>query len=90
RCKIVRYTSYGNGFLRNNKLYTDTIVQLALQLAFLKTHGSFAPIYETASTRKFFHGRTETVRGCTVEMVAFGKAVLGSSKVALFGILGFR
>ncbi|VDO88815.1 unnamed protein product [Heligmosomoides polygyrus] len=29
----------------------------------------FAPIYETASTRKFFHGRTETVRGRTQEML---------------------
>ncbi|EYC38035.1 hypothetical protein Y032_0748g2028 [Ancylostoma ceylanicum] len=81
RVRTVIYEKFGNDLVREEKLYTDTIVQIALQLAFLKTHGSFAPIYETASTRKFYHGRTETVRGCTHEMVAFGRSVMeGKSK----------
>ena len=43
----------------------------------------FAPIYETASTRKFFHGRTETVRGLTREMKEFGEAVMEGREVQL-------
>lgn len=35
-----------------------------------------APTYETASTRKYFHGRTETVRSCTQEAVDFAKTIL--------------
>uniref|UniRef100_A0A7I4YQR0 Carn_acyltransf domain-containing protein n=1 Tax=Haemonchus contortus TaxID=6289 RepID=A0A7I4YQR0_HAECO len=82
RVKSVVFSGYGNNLMRKVNLYTDTVMQIALQLAFLKTHGSFAPIYETASTRKFFHGRTETVRGCTHEMVAFGRAVMEHKSIA--------
>uniref|UniRef100_A0A1I8AGB5 Carn_acyltransf domain-containing protein n=1 Tax=Steinernema glaseri TaxID=37863 RepID=A0A1I8AGB5_9BILA len=60
--------SYGNDHFRSLKIYGDTVVQMALQLAFKKSHGMIAPAYETASTRKFFHGRTETVRACTSEL----------------------
>ncbi|VDO47096.1 unnamed protein product [Haemonchus placei] len=82
RVKSVVFSGYGNNLMRKVNLYTDTVMQIALQLAFLKTHGRFAPIYETASTRKFFHGRTETVRGCTHEMVAFGRAVMEHKNMA--------
>lgn len=32
--------------------------------------------YETATTRKFFHGRTETMRPCTLEAVEWCNAML--------------
>ena len=32
------------------------------------------PTYETATTRQFYHGRTETVRSCTKEAMEFAKA----------------
>ncbi|GMS80338.1 hypothetical protein PENTCL1PPCAC_2513 [Pristionchus entomophagus] len=75
RAKVVRFTGYGNDRLKRVKIYTDTVVQIALQLAFYKVHGSFGPIYETASIRKFYHGRTETVRGLTRAMKEFGEGV---------------
>ena len=31
--------------------------------------------YETATTRQFYHGRTETVRSCTSEALAFAQAI---------------
>ena len=33
------------------------------------------PTYETATTRHFYHGRTETVRSCTDEAISFAKAL---------------
>ncbi|GMR59441.1 hypothetical protein PMAYCL1PPCAC_29636 [Pristionchus mayeri] len=75
RAKVVRFTGYGNDKLKSMKIYTDTVVQIALQLGYFRVHGRFGPIYETASTRKFYHGRTETVRGLTKEMKEFGEAV---------------
>lgn len=80
RARPAHFYGYGNDLCRTAKVYSDTVVQLALQLAFLKTHGSFAPIYETASTRKFYHGRTETVRGCTQQFVRFAKALTEEKK----------
>ncbi|KAF1753263.1 hypothetical protein GCK72_019819 [Caenorhabditis remanei] len=80
RARPVHFYGYGNDLCRTAKVYSDTVVQLALQLAFLKTHGCFAPIYETASTRKYFHGRTETVRGCTQQFVRFAKAFTEEKK----------
>jgi hypothetical protein len=34
-----------------------------------------APVYETATTRRFYHARTETLRSCTVEAVEFCRAM---------------
>ena len=38
-----------------------------------------APAYESATTREFYHGRTETLRSCTPETVEFVKSMLSSS-----------
>jgi Choline/Carnitine o-acyltransferase len=40
----------------------DAYVQMALQLAWYKTRGSFTATYETALTRAFDKARTETIR----------------------------
>lgn len=36
--------------------------------------------YETAMTRRFYHGRTETIRPCTVEAVEWCKSMLDPSE----------
>ena len=38
------------------------------------------PTYETATTRHFYHGRTETVRSCTDEAIALAKALVEKDK----------
>lgn len=53
----------------------DAYIQLALQLAWFKSRGSHTATYETASTRLFLHGRTETIRTLSVESVAFVRAM---------------
>ena len=44
------------------KVSSDAFVQLAMQLAWYRATGSFTATYETALTRLFHHGRTETIR----------------------------
>jgi carnitine O-octanoyltransferase len=39
-----------------------------------------APTYETATTRQFYHGRTETVRSCTSEAIEFCKEMCNKDK----------
>uniref|UniRef100_A0A8C5C3R0 Peroxisomal carnitine O-octanoyltransferase n=1 Tax=Gadus morhua TaxID=8049 RepID=A0A8C5C3R0_GADMO len=63
------FTSFGKYAIKQRKLHPDTFVQLAMQLAYYRKHGRPGSCYETAMTRRFYHGRTETMRPCTQEAV---------------------
>ncbi|XP_069318791.1 peroxisomal carnitine O-octanoyltransferase [Eulemur rufifrons] len=69
--QIVAYafTSFGKKLIKKQQLHPDTFIQLALQLAYYRLHGRPGCCYETAMTRYFYHGRTETMRSCTLEAV---------------------
>uniref|UniRef100_H3AFT6 Peroxisomal carnitine O-octanoyltransferase n=2 Tax=Latimeria chalumnae TaxID=7897 RepID=H3AFT6_LATCH len=73
------FTSFGKALIKKKKLHPDTFVQLGLQLAYYKIHGGPGCCYETATTRRFYHGRTETMRPCTVEATEWCKAMLNPS-----------
>jgi hypothetical protein len=63
-------------FLRQNpRLYmyiTNKILLVRLYIFVSRP----APTYETATTREFYRGRTETLRSCTSETVEWIKAML--------------
>nr|XP_023700311.1 peroxisomal carnitine O-octanoyltransferase [Paramormyrops kingsleyae] len=61
------FTAFGKAAIKRGKVHPDTFVQLALQLAYFRLHGRSGCCYETATTRRFYHGRTETMRPCTLE-----------------------
>lgn len=52
-------------------LAPDAVLQMALQLTHQRLHGFPAPTYESVSTQRFAHGRTETARSCSAASVAF-------------------
>ncbi|KAM9650268.1 peroxisomal carnitine O-octanoyltransferase isoform 4-T6 [Trichechus inunguis] len=66
---VYAFTPFGKKLTKKKMLHPDTFVQLALQLAYYRLHGRPGCCYETAITRYFYHGRTETMRSCTVEAV---------------------
>ncbi|KAK6490777.1 peroxisomal carnitine O-octanoyltransferase [Huso huso] len=70
------FTSFGKAAIKKRKVHPDTFVQLALQLSYYRLHGKPGSCYETATTRRFYHGRTETMRPCTEESVEWCKAML--------------
>uniref|UniRef100_W5L9W1 Peroxisomal carnitine O-octanoyltransferase n=1 Tax=Astyanax mexicanus TaxID=7994 RepID=W5L9W1_ASTMX len=70
------FTSFGKTEIKKRKLHPDTFVQLAMQLAYYRQHGKPGSCYETATTRRFYHGRTETMRPCTVEALQWCKIML--------------
>ncbi|KAM8966463.1 peroxisomal carnitine O-octanoyltransferase isoform 1-T1 [Pelodytes ibericus] len=70
------FTSFGKMLVKGKNLHPDTFIQLALQLAFYKLHGRPGCCYETATTRMFYHGRTETMRPCTEDAVKWCRAML--------------
>ncbi|CAG8572345.1 2336_t:CDS:10, partial [Acaulospora morrowiae] len=71
---LLHYKEYGSNMLKSVKVSPDAFVQMAMQLAYYRHYGEPCPTYESASTRGFLHGRTETVRTCSVDSLAFTKA----------------
>ncbi|KAG0271535.1 Carnitine O-acetyltransferase mitochondrial [Linnemannia exigua] len=65
------FKGYGKGLIKTFKMSPDAYVQMALQLAYYRKHGEFVATYESAATRKYRHGRTETARSCSNESKAF-------------------
>jgi hypothetical protein len=63
----------------------DAYIQMALQLAYYRARKQFAATYETALTRMFDGGRTETIRTLTRDSRAWVLAMVDSSvSVRLF------
>ncbi|CAH1792148.1 unnamed protein product [Owenia fusiformis] len=54
--------SYGKGFPKSVRLSPDGYFQMIIQLAYWRLHKEVVLTYESASTRLFGLGRTETVR----------------------------
>jgi hypothetical protein len=69
------FKAFGKAFIRQCTLSPDAFVQMAIQLAYYRTTGSHTLTYETAHTRLFRQGRTDTVQSCTAASVAFVEAM---------------
>lgn len=69
------HNAFGKGFIKTCRISPDGYIQLALQLAYYRDYGNFSLTYEASMTRFYREGRTETVRSCTVESVAWVKAM---------------
>ena len=50
------------------------VVQLAMQLAYVRLHGKIACVYESVHTRRFKYGRTEAMRSVTPESMELIRA----------------
>ncbi|KAJ1649399.1 hypothetical protein IWQ61_009505, partial [Dispira simplex] len=73
---ITHFTKYGTTFIKRvAKLPPDAYVQIAIQLAYYRLHGKLVATYETGSTRQYLHGRTETIRTATQEILSFVQAM---------------
>lgn len=66
---------YGKSFPKSVKLSPDGWYQYAMQLAYYRMHKEFVLTYESATTRLYYRGRTETIRPVCDASVAFCKAM---------------
>ena len=73
--KVQAYQGYGKGLIKKFKCSPDAYVQMIIQLAYHKMYGTSRPTYESAATRRFQQGRTETCRSVSDESVAFCTAM---------------
>ncbi|KKZ68392.1 carnitine O-acetyltransferase [[Emmonsia] crescens] len=72
--RVQAFQGYGKGLIKKFKCSPDAYVQMIIQLAYFKMYGKNRPTYESASTRKFQQGRTETTRTVSDESVTFCKS----------------
>ena len=69
----VNYENIGADFCSQFRVSADAICQLAIQASYMKVHGVEKPgsVYKTATSRRYYHGRTETIRSCSKAVVMF-------------------
>lgn len=71
--KTWQYFGFGKEDIKLFKTSPDSFIQILIQLAYYKYTGTLRPTYESASTRKYFKGRTETCRSVSNEALKFVK-----------------
>ena len=59
------FREFGKDLPKSYRLSPDSFFQVALQLAYYKMSAKTPATYESGSTRKFYQGRTETIRSAT-------------------------
>eukprot|EP00754_Rhynchopus_humris_P041630 Rhum_TRINITY_DN25180_c0_g1::Rhum_TRINITY_DN25180_c0_g1_i1::g.181418::m.181418/K00624/E2.3.1.7; carnitine O-acetyltransferase len=73
---VLHFEQFGGLFVKQvAAMSPDAFVQVALQVAYHKYYGRNDATYEAASTRSYFHGRTEVVRAATPEVSSFCKSL---------------
>ncbi|UZJ51858.1 hypothetical protein CBS101457_001178 [Exobasidium rhododendri] len=68
---VLEFSGYGKASIKKFKCSPDAWVQMVIQLAYYKMFGKACATYESAQTRKFKWGRTETIRSASVESNQF-------------------
>ena len=77
------FKDYGRSVSAEHKIHPEAYIQIAIQLAYYRMHGKPAPTYCTATTRRYYKGRTETCRSCTPESIEFAKAMVDGNRTVI-------
>ncbi|KAK3323603.1 acyltransferase ChoActase/COT/CPT [Cercophora scortea] len=76
---VQAYQGYGKGLIKKFRCSPDAYTQMIIQLAYKKMYGKNRPTYESAATRRFQQGRTETCRSVSEASVAWCNAMTDAS-----------
>ncbi|CAD5227930.1 unnamed protein product [Bursaphelenchus okinawaensis] len=60
--RSLEFEEFGKKLPKDAHVSPDSFIQMALQCAYYRLHGTVVPTYETATLRKFKDGRTDTIR----------------------------
>jgi carnitine O-acetyltransferase len=72
---VLDFREFGKRAIARHRLSPDGFVQMAFQLAYFTLTGETASTYESVSTKRFLHGRTEAMRCVSAESVAFVRSL---------------
>ncbi|KAJ8659899.1 hypothetical protein O0I10_004492 [Lichtheimia ornata] len=87
---VLAYQGFGKNQVKKFKASPDGFAQMVIQLGYFKMFGVCRPTYESAQTRKFQLGRTETSRTVSEDSVAFCRAMENPSATNEEKIAAFR
>jgi carnitine O-acetyltransferase len=76
---VLDFDDYGKKFASSNGFSPDAFIQIAFQLAFFRHRHHVGSTYESANTKQFYHGRTETIRSCSKDSKLFCELFSDSS-----------
>ncbi|KAI9470980.1 MAG: acyltransferase ChoActase/COT/CPT [Benjaminiella poitrasii] len=69
---VLIFKEFGTDWVKKTaQLPPDAFYQMVLQLVYYRIHHKVTATYETAATRQYLHGRTETIRTLSVDSKAF-------------------
>jgi carnitine O-acetyltransferase len=77
--ELLDFSHFGKRTIVRHRLSPDGFVQMAFQAAYHMLTGETASTYESISTKRFLHGRTEAMRCASSESVAFVRSLRGAS-----------
>eukprot|EP00105_Crassostrea_gigas_P016944 XP_011434533.1 PREDICTED: carnitine O-palmitoyltransferase 2, mitochondrial-like [Crassostrea gigas] len=63
----LEYQKYTKSYVKKSGMGPDSLMQLAIQMAYYRQYKGTVATYESCSTSAFKHGRTETIRPATAE-----------------------
>ncbi|XP_049849752.1 uncharacterized protein LOC126320361 [Schistocerca gregaria] len=73
--RVLMFRRFGKRLIVSHGISPDAFVQLALHVTCYKMFGELKSTYESCSTRRFYHGRTECLRSLTSEVARFVEVV---------------
>jgi carnitine O-acetyltransferase len=79
---VIEFGHFGKERIKAFNVSPDAFVQLALQLSQYRLFGELKSTYEVTVTRRFLHGRTETLRTVSNEALAFVKKMTAEKATA--------
>jgi hypothetical protein len=68
--EVLDFQDFGRRAIVRHGLGPDGFVQMAFQLAYARLTDGTASTYESVSTKRFLHGRTEAMRSVSAESVS--------------------
>jgi len=68
---VYRFNDFGKNRIKSFNVSPDAFLQLMLQLTYFKLHGRLVATYESASTRRFRHGRVDCIRAASLDALHF-------------------
>lgn len=76
----MEFEGLNRDLIKKTKLSPDSVMQLAIQMAFYSLYKEFVPTYESCSTAAFLKGRTECMRSATSATRAATLAILEENR----------
>lgn len=77
---FLKYEEINKGICKKFKISPDSMMQLSFQMSYYLQNKKFVGTYESCSTSAFRHGRTETMRPCTMETKSFCEKIFSSNR----------